>query len=168
VNVTLGEGANQTLTVGGKGPNGVSVYSNLRVTGGSGVDSVGLQRLYVGGSLTVLTGAGADAVMMDDLDVAGATLIDLGAGNDQVALETQAGLTRVSSFGGTFNVLAGTGDDGVNLSDDGSTATSARFGARVSLSGGTGLDTVKNEAQNAFEVTGNQSDFETKVGAAFI
>jgi hypothetical protein len=65
-------------------------------------------------------------------------------------------------------VLAGDGDDAVNLSDDGSTATCARFGSRVSLSGGKGLDSVRNEAQNTFEVTGNQSDFETKVGAAFI
>jgi hypothetical protein len=168
VAVALGDGANQTLTVGGKGPTGVAVYGNLKVTGGSGVDSVGLGRLYVGGSLTVATGAGADAVQMDDTDVAGATLLDLGAGNDLFALETQAGLAGVSSFGGSLKVLAGAGDDAVNLSDDGSTATCAQFGSRVSLSGGTGLDTVHNEAQNAFEVTGNQSDFETKVGAAFI
>lgn len=168
VTVALGEGANQTLTVGGKGPTGVAVYGNLTVTGGSGVDNVGLQRLYVGGALTLSTGAGADAVMTDDTDVAGATVLNLGAGNDLFALETQAGLPNVSSFGGTLKMLAGAGDDAVNLSDDGSTATCARFGSRVSLSGGKGLDSVRNEAQNTFEVTGNQSDFETKVGAAFI
>ncbi|HKB02487.1 MAG TPA: hypothetical protein VKD90_09715 [Gemmataceae bacterium] len=167
-NVTLGEGANQTLSVGGKGPTGVSIYGNLKVTGGSGVDNIGLQRLYVGGALTVQAGAGADAVLTDDIDVAGATRLNLGTGNDLFALETLAGLTRVSSFGGTFQVSAGAGDDAVNLSDDASTATCARFGSRVMLAGGTGMDTVRNEAQNAFEVTGNQSDFETKVGAAFI
>jgi hypothetical protein len=168
VNVALGEngGANQSVTVGAKGPAGVSVYGNMRITGGSGADAIGLSRLYVGGALSVLSGAGSDMVQMDDIDVAGATALDLGTGDDQLMVETLGGLGGPSSFGGVVTLKSGDGTDIVNLSDDGVAGTLIRFGSRVSLVGGLGADTIRNADENVFEVTGNLIQFETKLGRA--
>jgi hypothetical protein len=168
VNVALGEsgGANQSLTVGAKGPAGVAVYGNVRVTSGSGADAIGLARLYVGGSLNVLSGSGTDMVLMDDINVAGATLLDLGLGDDQLLVETQGGLGSSSSFGGKVTVKSGDGTDVVNLSDDANAGTLILFGSRVALVGGAGEDTVRNADENVFEVTGNLIQFETKIGKA--
>ena len=168
VNVALGEsgGANQSVTVGAKGPAGVAVYGNVRVTSGSGADAIGLARLYVGGALTILSGAGNDALQMDDTDVAGATTLDLGLGDDQLYIENNGALGGASSFGGTVAVRSGAGADVVNLSDDGSAGTFIRFGSRVALLGGLGADTVRNTDENVFEVDGNLVQFETVVGKA--
>jgi hypothetical protein len=173
VTVTLGEsgGAGQAFNAGAKGPGGVTVFGNLKVTGGGGADNVVLHRTYVGAALTVTTGAGVDVVGINDVDVAGASLIDLGAGNDQLLIEmsaTDSGgpLANPTTFGGTVTVRGGDGNDTVSLSSDGSAGTLVHFGARLALVGGLGADTMTNAAENIFEVTGNTNDFETKTGPA--
>lgn len=173
VTVTLGEsgGAGQAFNAGAKGPGGVTVFGNLKVTGGGGADNIVLHRTYVGGALNVATGAGVDVVGINDTDVAGTTLIDLGAGDDQLLIEmatTDSGgpLANPTTFGGTVTIRGGDGNDTVSLSNDGSAGTLVHFGVRLALVGGLGTDTSNNAAENVFEVTGNTNDFETKNGPA--
>jgi hypothetical protein len=173
VTVVLGEsgGAGQAFNAGAKGPGGVTVLGNMKVTGGGGADNLVLHRTYVGGALTVATGAGVDVVGINDTDVAGTTLIDLGAGNDQLLFEmaaTDSGgpLANPTTFGGTVSIRGGDGNDTVSLSNDSSAGTLVHFGARVALIGGLGTDTVNNAVENIFEVPGNTNDFETKSGPA--
>src|SRR5262249_61469069 len=82
VTVTLGEsgGAGQAFNAGAKGPGGVTVFGNLKVTGGGGADNIVLHRTYVGGALNVGPRAGGGVGGIKDTDVAGATLPDLCAG----------------------------------------------------------------------------------------
>jgi hypothetical protein len=173
VTVVLGEsgGAAQAFNAGAKGPSGVTVFGNVKVTGGGGADNVVIHRTYVGAALTVATGAGVDVVGINDVDVAGTSLIDLGAGNDQLLIEMAAGdsggpLANPTTFGGAVTVRGGDGNDTVSLSSDGSAGTLVHFGARLFLVGGLGTDVANNAAENIFEVIGNTNDFETKTGPA--
>ena len=175
VTVTLGEsgGASQAFNAGAKAAAGVTVFGNLKVTGGATADAVLLHRTYVGNALTVTTAGGIDNVGIDDVDVAGVTVIDLGAGADNLFIETAAAdtggtLGNRTSFGGIVTVRAGDGNDSVNLSNElvPDPTTFVHFGSRVSLLSGLGNDTLRNTAENIFEVTGNVEDFETVSGPA--
>jgi hypothetical protein len=182
-NTTIGRGALvslgdafgtgvSTLSAGTKGPGGVTVYGNLKVTAGpTSGSTVQLARLYVGGGLTVLGGAtaGDNAVWMDDVNVAGATLIDLGTGADSVWLEQLGGnnggpLGAVSTFGGTFTIKGGIGDDTVTLAANGIAGQQAQFGGRVILVGGAGADSLTVGTGISFEHTSNFEDFESGTG----
>lgn len=173
--VSLGESFGTGLasfSAGTRGPGGVTVYGNLKVTTGpTSHSTVQLARTYVGGGLTVQGGAvgGDNAVWLDDVNVAGVTLLDLGAGNDSVWLEQLGAnnggpLGGASTFGGAFVVRGGAGDDTVTLAVDGVAGQRVQFGGRVVLVGGAGVDRLTVGTGVSFEHTSNFQDFETKVG----
>jgi hypothetical protein len=172
-NVSLGEsgGATQAFSTGTKNPAGVTVYGDMKVTGGADTDAVILRRTYIGNKLSVMTLSGNDIVTIDDTDVAAATTIDMGLGDDVLQAEmlgndSGGALTDATTFGGRVIIKAGDGNDAVRLSDDSDATTLIKFGARATFQGGLGNDTLQNGAENVFMVTGNLNDFDILIGTA--
>jgi hypothetical protein len=162
-------GGGQYFRAGVFGTGGVIVHGSMKVTGGSQLDTIGLERLGVGGSLTVMAGGGSDFVYVNDAAVAGATLIDLGAGTDSLVIELPPGGNPSPGpvqFGGAVTVRGGAGDDNVRLSGDADPATYLHFGSRLVLLGGTGSDTVWNDSGNIFEVPVTVQETEQVIGPA--
>jgi hypothetical protein len=171
--VTLGEngGEGQVLFAGLKGPAGVTVFGNAKVTGGSGSEGILFRRTYVAGSLSVSTFGGTDTVTFDDTNVVGPTLIDLGAGNDLLQMELltsdAAGqLSKPTTFGGTTTIQGSDGNDTVDLSSDTNATTLVHFGGKVSINGGTGDNSLRNSADNVFEVDSTTTGMTLTTGPA--
>ncbi|HKB00777.1 MAG TPA: hypothetical protein VKD90_01095 [Gemmataceae bacterium] len=134
-----------------------TITGNLKMTTGSGTDSVSFTNASVTGTTTLVTGAGADELRLNAGTVlGGAVSVDLGSGADVL----EAGLALFDPFdpGGppvvppgtvTFNATStikmGAGNDkaqlGVPGDPDGKVVVAA--GAALTVDGGLNLDTLE-------------------------
>jgi len=146
----LGGGTN-TVSLGDAG-GALDLIGNLSIVTGSGVDTVTMLDVAIGGAVSVLTGSGGDSLTVDDGAVfAGTVKIDTGGGDDTVGIAQNKGQASAVRFNGGTTILGNTGDDtlklGLTAAGGGDANSSVTFAAGGVLDGGLGLNTLAPNPQ---------------------
>jgi hypothetical protein len=127
-------GGNDQLTVN----NGAVFPKDLRISIGSGTDTVSLANITVDGDLEVEnrtysngSASGNDTVSLGTVTVLGDIQIQTGSGNDTVQISS-------STFNGKLEVDLGAGDDSLSL-------VNSKVGNDFQVDGGDGFDKFTNQ-----------------------